>query len=45
LWREDRLHRIGILDSGSEAAVARNLESFRNGMRHSYVERRNVIYD
>ena len=25
--------------------MARNLESFRNGMRHSYVERRNVIYD
>jgi hypothetical protein len=25
--------------------VARNLESFRNGMRHSYVERRDVIYD
>jgi putative ABC transport system substrate-binding protein len=42
----DQFHRIGILHSGTEASVARNLTTFRNGMQElGYVEGRNIHYD
>ena len=42
----DHFHRIGILQSGTEAAMARFLAAFRDGMRQlGYVEGRNIHYD
>src|SRR5260370_27331556 len=42
----DQFHRVGILHSGTEAAVARYLATFRDGMRQlGYVEGRNIHYD
>ena len=42
----DQFHRVGILHSGTEAAVARYLTTFRDGMRQlGYVEGRNIHYD
>src|SRR5262245_54254005 len=42
----DRPHHIGILHAGSEAAQARSLQSFREGMRQlGYVEGHNIHYD
>ena len=42
----DQFHRIGILHSGTEAAVARYLATFHDGMRQlGYVEGRNIHYD
>jgi putative ABC transport system substrate-binding protein len=41
-----QFHRVGILHSGTEAAVARYLTTFRDGMRQlGYIEGRNIHYD